>query len=276
MQMYELNMAVSLNCILEERNLDIQMNISAFSLKGKTAIITGASRGIGQAIAVYFYEAGANLVLAGRKEEGLQAVAKGFSGKGRVLTKPTHMGNSAQVQALVDFVVASFGRIDVVVNNAATNPVYGPMQESRTDAFDKIFAVNVKGPMELANFAYPHILKTKGNVINLSSIGAIHPERGLGLYNMSKAALISMTKTMAREWGSKQIRVNAICPGLVKTQFSDALTSNEKIMNFIMAKQALPMLAEPEHIAGLALFLASDAGAFCTGGVYLADGGFTI
>jgi NAD(P)-dependent dehydrogenase (short-subunit alcohol dehydrogenase family) len=137
--------------------------------------------------------------------------------------------------------------------------------------------VNVKGPLELCRLAYP-IMKQRGggSVINISSIEGITPGTGLGLYSISKSALIALTKVLAKEWGADKIRANVICPGLVKTKFSQALTGNEKILKYVLAKQALPQLAEPDDIAGLALFLASDAASFCTGSVYTADGGYTI
>lgn len=248
-----------------------------FNLRGKTAIITGASKGIGKSIAHYFGEQGANLVISSRNQESIDNVVDEFVKKGiNVKGMVAHMGNLEQIQKLVSYTVENYQSIDIVVNNAAINPVFGSINETTDDAFDKIFQVNVKGPLELSKIAYPYLLKSGGNIINISSIEGITPGNGLGLYSMSKSALISMTKTMAREWGPAKIRVNAICPGLVRTKFSEALTSNEKILKYVLAKQALPDIAEPEHIAGLALFLASDAGAFCTGGVYMADGGYTI
>jgi dehydrogenase/reductase SDR family protein 4 len=137
--------------------------------------------------------------------------------------------------------------------------------------------VNVKGPLELCKLVYP-VMKEKGggSIINISSIEGLSPGLGLGLYGISKATLIAMTRVLAREWGVDHIRANVICPGLVKTKFSEALTSNEKIVKHILMKQALPEIAEPGDIAGLALFLASDASSFCTGAVYTADGGYTI
>ncbi len=248
-----------------------------FSLKGKTAIITGASKGIGKAIAQAFGQQGANLVISSRNKESIDQLVSefkkiGISAEGTV----AHMGNPDEIRNLVEFAINQFNRIDIVVNNAAINPVFGSILETSDEAFNKIIDVNVKGPLELSKLCYPYLEKTQGNIINLSSIEGITPGYGLGLYSMSKAAIISLTKTTAKEWGRKKIRVNAICPGLIRTKFSEALISNEKILKFVLAKQALPDIAEPEDIAGLALFLASDAGKFCTGGIYMADGGYTI
>ncbi len=143
--------------------------------------------------------------------------------------------------------------------------------------FDKIMNINLKAPFELAKHVYPYLKEKKsGSVINISSIGGIRPEQGLGIYSVSKAALISLTKVMAKEWGDDNIRVNVICPGLIKTKFSEALWSNEKIMGMIMKMQSIKRAGTAEEIAALALFLASDASAYCTGAVFTADGGFTI
>ncbi len=248
-----------------------------YNLEGKTAIITGASKGIGKSIAHYFGEQGANIVICSRNQESIEKAEQEFLDKGiSVKGMVAHMGEIDQIQNLVSSTLDTFGALDIVVNNAAINPVYGSINEATEKTFDKIFQVNVKGPLMLSNLAYPHLEKSEGNIINVSSIEGITPGHGLGIYSMSKSALISMTKTMAREWGPVKVRVNAICPGLVRTKFSEALTSNEKVLKYVLAKQALPDIAEPDHIAGLALFLASEAGAFCTGGVFTADGGYTI
>jgi NAD(P)-dependent dehydrogenase (short-subunit alcohol dehydrogenase family) len=178
---------------------------------------------------------------------------------------------------MVNQTVEHFGGIDIIVNNAAINPTFGPILETDNLVFDKIMEVNVKGPLELCKLAYPFMKqKGAGSIINISSIEGITPGLGLGLYSISKATLIALTKVLAKEWGADNIRANVICPGLINTKFSQALTENEKILKHVLAKQALPQLAEPLDIAGLALFLASDASSFCTGSVITADGGYTI
>jgi NAD(P)-dependent dehydrogenase (short-subunit alcohol dehydrogenase family) len=255
------------------------MSISnKFRLDNKVAIITGASKGIGKAIARALGQQGAKIVIASRKQEAVDETAKEFSDEGiEAIGIAAHMGDMLQIKNLVEQTIKHFGGIDIVVNNAATNPVFGPISESDNNAFDKIMEVNVKGPLELCRLAYP-IMKQRngGSVINISSIEGITPGTGLGLYSVSKSALIALTKVLAKEWGADKIRANVICPGLVKTKFSEALTGNERILKHVLAKQALPQLAEPEDIAGLALFLASEASSFCTGAVYTADGGYTI
>lgn len=247
-------------------------------LDHKVAIITGASKGIGKAIALALGQQGAKVVIASRKQEAVDETAREFLAEDiDAIGIAAHMGDMLQIKNLVEKTMNHYGGIDIVVNNAATNPSYGPINETDNTVFDKIMDVNVKGPLELCKLAYPIMkLRGGGSVINISSIEGITPGTGLGLYSVSKASLIALTKVLAKEWGNDKIRANVICPGLVKTKFSEALTGNEKILKHIMAKQALPQLAEPEDIAGLALFLASDASLFCTGGVYTADGGYTI
>jgi len=247
-------------------------------LDGKVAIITGSSKGIGKSIAVALGQQGARVIISSRKQEAVDDVANELRKLGIDATGfAAHMGDMDQVGKLATEVEKQFGSIDILVNNAAINPAFGPIVETDSKLFDKIMEVNVKGPLELCKLAYP-VMKKKGggSIINISSIEGLSPGLGLGLYSISKATLIALTKVLAKEWGADRIRANVICPGLVKTKFSEALTSNEKIVKLVMSKQALPFIAEPEDIAGLALFLASDASSFCTGAVYTADGGYGI
>ena len=247
-------------------------------LDGRVAIVTGASKGIGEAIARALAEYGARVVVSSRKQEAVDAVADSIrAGGGEALGVAAHAGDPAQLGRLVDAAVARWGGVDVVVNKAATNPVFGPVVEQGAEAFAKIMAVNVQGPLELARLAYPHMkARGGGSVVNISSIGGLTPEPGLGLYSVSKAALVSLTKVLAAEWGPDNVRANVVCPGLIKTKFSEALWSNDRIVRQMMALQPIKRVGEPEDVAGLVLFLASDAAAYCTGGVYTADGGYTI
>ena len=249
-----------------------------FDLSGKVAIITGASKGIGKAIALAFAQSGATVVVSSRKQEAVDVVAEEFKAAGhQALGVAAHMGDFEQIDHLVKTTIDRYGRIDIIVNNAAINPIFGPVQDATTEVFSKIMQVNVAGPFELAKKAYPFMKNQGGgSIINISSIESVSPGEGLGIYSISKSALITLTKVQAREWGRDKIRANAICPGLVKTKFSEVLISHKESLDKIMDKQALPMVAEPEDIAGLALFMASDASAFCTGGIYMADGGYTI
>jgi NAD(P)-dependent dehydrogenase (short-subunit alcohol dehydrogenase family) len=185
------------------------------------------------------------------------------------------MGDPDAVRALVDRTCELYGGVDIVVNNAATNPVYGPLLEASAEAFDKIMAVNVKGPLELARRAYPLMAgRGGGSVINVSSIGGLSPEPLLALYSASKAALVSLTKSMAREWGPASVRANVICPGLVRTKFSAALWQDEKVLGRFLQRVPLGRIAGPEDMVGLAVYLASTASGYCTGAVFTVDGGY--
>jgi|TARA_B100001179_G_scaffold199289_1_gene159217 NAD(P)-dependent dehydrogenase (short-subunit alcohol dehydrogenase family) len=247
-----------------------------FQLDNKVAIVTGASKGIGEAMARGLAEFGAKVVISSRKRESVDAVAKSFQNDGlEAIAIAANMGNVEEAQNLIDQTVDAYGGIDIIINNAAANPVFGPIQNTEERAFDKILDVNLKGPFELCKKAYP-ILKQRGggSIINISSIGGLTPEHGIGIYSVSKAGLINLTKAMAQDWGSDNIRVNAICPGLIKTKFSEALWGNEPILDRFLQQIPLNRVGTSEDIAGLAVYLASDAAAYCTGGVYLIDGGY--
>tara|TARA_B100000745_G_scaffold5923_1_gene4977 strand:- start:21 stop:803 length:783 start_codon:yes stop_codon:yes gene_type:complete len=248
-----------------------------FQLDNKVAIVTGASKGIGEAMARGLAEFGAKVVISSRKREAVDAVAESFQNDGlEAIAIAANMGNVEEAQTLIDQTVDAYGGIDIIINNAAANPVFGPIQNTEERAFDKILDVNLKGPFELCKKAYP-ILKQRGggSIINISSIGGLTPERGIGIYSVSKAGLINLTKVMAQDWGADNIRVNAICPGLIKTKFSEALWGNEPILDRFLQQIPLNRVGTSDDVAGLAVYLASDAAAYCTGGVYLIDGGYT-
>ena len=248
-----------------------------FQLDNKVAIVTGASKGIGEAMARGLAEFGAKVVISSRKRESVDAVAESFQNDGlEAIAIAANMGNVEEAQTLIDQTVDAYGGIDIIINNAAANPVFGPIQNTEERAFDKILDVNLKGPFELCKKAYP-ILKQRGggSIMHISSIGGLTPERGIGIYSVSKAGLINLTKVMAQDWGADNIRVNAICPGLIKTKFSEALWGNEPILDRFLQQIPLNRVGTSDDVAGLAVYLASDAAAYCTGGVYLIDGGYT-
>ncbi len=249
-----------------------------FDLTGKVAIVTGASKGIGESIARGLAEFGAKVVVSSRNQAAVDEVAAGFKADGlAAIGVACHVGNDEQLQQLLDKTMAAYGRIDIVVNNAATNPTYGPIDKVASGVFDKIMAVNVKSPFTFSNMVYP-IMKAQGggSIIHISSVSGNKPDVGIGIYSVSKAALSMLTQSQAKEWGKDGIRVNAICPGLIKTKFSQALWQNEKILNSVENHLPLRRMAVPDEMAGLALFLASEAGSYCTGGIYDADGGHMI
>ena len=255
------------------------MNIlKRFELVGKVAIITGASKGIGKAIAYALGQAGAKVVVSSRKQGAVDKIAEEFSTQGiQAIGIAAHVGDNAQLDNLVNKTIEAFGGIDIIVNNAATNPVFGPVINTSEIAFDKIMDINVKAPFELSKKAFASMQERGGgSIINISSVGGISPEDYLGIYSVSKAALLSLTKVLAKEWGEHNIRVNAICPGLIKTKFSRALWQDEKILKHFLKNQPIARIGKPEDMAAMALFLASDASTYCTGSVFTADGGYTI
>jgi NAD(P)-dependent dehydrogenase (short-subunit alcohol dehydrogenase family) len=250
-----------------------------FSLADKVAIITGASRGIGQAIAREFAQAGASLVLASRKQQDLSAVAQAIENNGgRVLAYAAHMGKAENVQALVRAALDRFGKIDVLVNNAATNPYFGPLCDASDAAWDKTFEVNVKGYFYVAREVIGHLQgrSAPGSIINIASIAGLRASPFQGIYGMTKAAVISMTQTLAQEVGGTGIRVNAIAPGLVQTRFAAALVENEELRKHIVDRTVVGRHAQPTEITGAALFLASDASSYVSGHTLVVDGGTTI
>lgn len=248
-----------------------------FDLSGKVAIITGSSKGIGKAMAQALAQAGAKVIISSRKEEAVAEVAEQFKTAGLEATGiACHVGKAEQLENLVTQTIATYGRLDILVNNAAINPIFGPIEEATTDVFDKIMNVNVKAPWLLSNLCLPHLQQQGGSIINISSVEGVQPGFGLGLYSVSKSALIMLTKNQAKEWGKHQIRSNAICPGLVKTKLSAALWQNEQLLTQLENHLPLSRMAMPEEMTGLALLLASDAGSYMTGGVYTADGGYLI
>jgi len=249
-----------------------------FNLEGKVAIITGSSKGIGKAIAKAFAECGATVVISSRNQDACEEVVSEFKDLGlKAVAIACHVGDADSRKKLAEKTIAECGGIDVLVNNAATNPVYGPIEEAPLDAFDKIMNVNVKAPWDLSNKCLDS-MKSRGggSVINISSIEGEHPGYGLGLYSSSKAALSMLTKNQAKEWGKHNIRANAICPGLIQTKFSAALWNDEKVMHHINKKLPLGRMGQSEEIASVALLLASEAGSYITGSLQVADGGYLI
>jgi NAD(P)-dependent dehydrogenase (short-subunit alcohol dehydrogenase family) len=246
------------------------------TLQGKTAIVTGASRGIGEAIAVAFARAGAEVVLAARKLPELEAVAARIEREGgRAAVRATHTGRREEVDALVRFAVERFGKVDVLVNNAATNPYFGPLVDAPEAAWDKTFEVNLKGYFACARAVAIHLRDrgAGGSIVNVASVLGLRAAPLQGVYGMTKAAVLSMTQTLAQELGGIGVRVNAIAPGLVETRFASALIENEDLRKLFTARAPLGRHAQPDEISGAALYLASDAASYVTGQTLVVDGG---
>ena len=254
------------------------MDKPRFSLEGKVAVINGGSRGIGRAIALAFAEAGADVVVSSRKLPDLEEVADEIRGLGRrSLAVAAHGGKLEDLSRLVDTVKAEFGRIDILVNNAATNPVFGPVLEIEEPAWDVIMNVNLKGYFFLGQVAARTMIEQGGGkIINVASPGGFSPEEGLGVYCVSKAGVVMLTKVMAYEWGQHNIRVNCIAPGLIQTKMAEALWSDPDYYRHLVEGTALGRMAQPDEISGTAIYLASDASSFVTGQTLFVDGGFSI
>lgn len=251
------------------------MSISKFSLDGKVALVTGGSRGIGRATALAFAEAGADVVVSSRNLPDLENVAaeiRAFGRRGMAVS--AHGGRIEELNNLVSRVQAEFGRIDILVNNAATNPLLAPIIDIEERAWDVIMNVNLKGCFFLSQ-AVARMMKTQGGgcIINIASGGGLTPEKGQGVYCTSKAGVLMLTKVMAYEWGQYNIRVNAIVPGLIKTKMSQALWEDKDCLEEVLSHTPLYRIGEPDEIANAALFLASEAASFITGDTMIVDGG---
>lgn len=251
---------------------------SSFDLTGKVAIITGASRGIGRSIAEAYSEAGAKVVLSSRKQEGVDEVAHALRAQGHdALPIAAHSGEKNAQRALAQAAIATYGRIDIVVHNAATNPHFGTLLDAEDGLWQKIIEVNIMGNIWLTQAVVPHMRAVGGGaIINIASINGLRPGRMQGIYSMTKAALINLTQTLAMELAEDNIRVNAIAPGLIQTKFARAIWENEALSQEIVDRTPLKRLGQPDDIAGLAVYLASSAAGFVTGQTFVVDGGFTV
>jgi len=244
-------------------------------LKDKVALVTGASRGIGQAIAGAFTREGATVVICGRKQETLDEVAAGLKGlPGRALPMACHVGRAEDLERLVEFATRECGRIDVLVNNAATNIAQGPAVEMTDTQFDKMVEVNLKSAYRLTRLVAPGMCaRGSGSIINIASIAGLRPQFHSLLYSMTKAALLMMTQSYAVELGPRGVRVNAIAPGLIETKLSEYYWKDEARFEQLMSVQPIKHLGQPPEIAEVALMLASDESSYLTGQTIIVDGG---
>jgi dehydrogenase/reductase SDR family member 4 len=248
------------------------------SLAGKVALVTGGGRGIGKAITKRFAEAGANVVIASRKFENLQSAASEFASlPGKIFPIACHVGRKNEIEELVKQTEARVGAVDILVNNSATNIGQGPALDVTDEMLDKMVEVNVKGALRLVRLLVPRMIERKrgGSIINLASLAGLRPQPGGLLYSFTKAGLIMMTRSWAQEFGQHNIRVNAIAPGLIQTDLSEFFWKDETRRAQYEAAAPLRRIGQPEEIAGMALYLASDEASFVTGQVLVVDGGLS-
>ncbi len=251
-----------------------------FDLSGKTAIVTGASRGIGEAIARRLAQHGANVVVSSRKPDACQAVVESINeaeSREAAFTIGCNISHKEELQRLVDETKQKWGPADILVSNAAVNPYYGPSAGMSDDQFDKILTCNVKASHWLAQMVLPEMrAKKDGAIIIISSIGGFIGSASIGAYNISKAADLQLARNLAVEAGPDNIRINCICPGVVKTYFAEALWKDPKVEKMMTQRLPLRRFGEPDHIAGAAVFLASPAGQWMTGQAMIIDGGTMV
>jgi NAD(P)-dependent dehydrogenase (short-subunit alcohol dehydrogenase family) len=249
----------------------------SINLQGKTALVTGGGRGIGKAIAFRLAEAGANVVIASRKMENLEATAKEFASlPGKTVPMVCHVGRKGDLQNLVAATESQFGPVDILVNNSATNLGQGPCLQVTDEQLMKTIEINVLSAMRLVRLTVPKMMERgSGSIINIASIAGLRPQPGGLVYSFTKAGLIMMTRTWAVEFGFNGVRVNAIAPGLIQTDFSEFFWKNPEHLKKLEDTQPIPRVGTPEEIGGIALYLASSESSFVTGQVFVVDGGAT-
>ncbi len=252
--------------------------MTRFDLTGKTALVTGGSRGIGLAIGTALAEAGAQVVLAARHADDVEAAAARLrEGGAQVIGVAANVSKVDDIELLVDAAQAAFGQVDILVNNAATNVHFGPVLDADDGMWMKMVETNLLSAVRLCRRVVPEMRERKaGKIINIASVAGIRPGAGQGVYGALKAALIQLTKSLAQELGPDNIQVNAIAPGLIRTRFASVLHETPQILQAVERSTPLGRIGEPDEIASAALYLASPASSFTTGTVLVVDGGMTL
>ena len=254
------------------------MTTDLFDLTGKIALVTGASRGIGEAAARLLAQQGAHVIISSRRQESCEEVAASIRDEGGQATAyACHIGDPGQIEAIFEYIRQEHGRLDILVNNAAANPYYGHITDTDMAAFTKTVEVNIRGYFFMSANACK-LMKVSGGgaIVNVSSVDGVRPGDKRGIYSITKSAIIQMTKAFALECGPDNIRVNALLPGLTETKFAGALTENEEVLNAWLKQMPLRRYAQPDEMAGAILFLASPASGFATGSILPVDGGYLI
>ena len=253
------------------------MTTSLFDLSGKLALVTGASRGIGEEIARLLAEQGAHVIVSSRKIDACEKVAESIRENGGMASAfACHIGELEQIEKIYQYIKKEHGRLDILVNNAAANPYYGHIVDTEPSAFQKTVDVNIRGYFYMTSSACRIIGEEGGSIVNVASVNGVRPGDKQGIYSITKSAIIGMTKAFALECGPDNIRVNALLPGLTETKFASALTGNEQVLETWLKQIPLRRYAQPSEMAGAVLYLASDASAFATGTCITVDGGYLI
>lgn len=247
-----------------------------FSLKGKVALVTGASRGIGESIAKSLAEYGAEVIITNKTMDGLAEVEAAINAAGgKATSQPCHNGISSEIEALFNFIETTYGKLDILVNNAAMNSYFGPIIDAPESAWDKVMEVNLKGSFLMSQYAAKLMIKNGGgSIINVASVNGIKPAAMQGIYSITKAGVIAMTKSFAKELAPNKVRVNALLPGLTATKFTSVMVENEELMEkYLLPQIPLHRPAQPDEMCGAVLYLASDASSYTTGATIVVDGG---